>query len=78
MRHWDRLKASPDFVARAAFYLATPGTVALARSAVEESSMIPAALFEHIDMHWGTKQDPGTARDHRPRAAAGARGAIMR
>lgn len=53
VRHWDRLKASPDFV-QAAFYLATPSTVALARSAVEESSD-PAALFEHIDMHWGIK-----------------------
>lgn len=53
--NWDQLESSPRFV-QAALYLATPKTVALARSAIAKSSE-PAKLFEFIDMHWGIKHN---------------------
>jgi hypothetical protein len=53
--NWPYLKKSPLFV-QAALYLATPETVALARSAITESAA-PEKMLEHIDMNWGIKTD---------------------
>ncbi|WDG52317.1 hypothetical protein [Pseudomonas chlororaphis] len=51
--NWGHLKRSPLFV-QAALYLATPETVALARS-VMTSSGEPEKMLEYIDMHWGIR-----------------------
>lgn len=51
--NWDQLEKSPLFV-QAALYLATPETIALARSAMT-SSQEPEKMLKHIDMHWGIR-----------------------
>jgi hypothetical protein len=53
--NWDQLEISPLFV-QAALYLATPETVALARSAIS-SCEEPEKMLEYIDMHWGIKNN---------------------
>ncbi|AOE84653.1 hypothetical protein [Pseudomonas sp. TCU-HL1] len=51
--NWEQLEKNPLFV-QAALYLATPETVALARSAMT-SSEEPEKMLKHIGMHWGVQ-----------------------
>jgi len=53
IENWDQLEKSPLFV-QAALYLATPETIALARSAITKCEE-PEKMLKYIDMHWGIR-----------------------
>ncbi|MBK1650463.1 hypothetical protein CKO36_18300 [Rhabdochromatium marinum] len=53
IENWDQLETSRLFV-QAALYLATPETLALARSAIT-SCEDPEKMLKYIDMHWGIR-----------------------